>query len=395
VTILYAAIDTPIPGTHGGSVHALELCRALSRRGHDLHILAPAGRPTAPHGPRGEVASAALPGDRVWLHRLARPPRFLEWSAVGKVRRLARAVAPDVIVERFYTFGGAGIWAAHDLGLPAVLEVNSPARAFPGSWRDRIDRLSVVRPVDRWRRRVLRWSDAVYATSKHLVPPELQPDVTVVTNGVDTQRFKPMRQSRADGPLRCAYVSSFRSWHGAEDLVEAVRICDRKGIPLQVTCLGHGPRWAAARAAATRAGLVDTLQFIGEVAYDQVPGYLADADVGLAPFSPDAFSALQLGWFWSPIKIFEYLAAGLAVVTVDIPELRDLLPGAVARFYRAGQPAALADELEWLSSNRTRLEDSRQAARSLAESRYTWDHQAAVVETLLQDVVARRRGIER
>jgi len=46
--------------------------------------------------------------------------------------------------------------------------------AFPGSWRDRLDRLSVVQPVDRWRRRILEWSDAVYATSKHLVPPELQ-----------------------------------------------------------------------------------------------------------------------------------------------------------------------------------------------------------------------------
>lgn len=386
--ILYTAIDTPIPGTHGGSVHALELCRALAERGHDVHLVAPAGP-----GCRKQSAGEGLQGGttgHVHVHRLAKPPRFLEWTAAGKVRRLARALSPDVVVDRFYTFSGAGIWAAHTLGIPAVLEVNSPARPFPGSWRDRLDRLSVVQPVDRWRQRILTWSDAIYATSKHLVPPERQRDVTVVTNGVDTRRFRAGPPSRAGEPLRCVYVSSFRSWHGAEDLVEAVRILVSRRVPLHVTCLGQGPRWSTARSAAKRAGLLDSIEFLGDLRYDEVPRHLADAEVGLAPFSLEAFSALQLGWFWSPIKIFEYLAAGLAVVTVDVAELRELLPGTVARFYAPGQPALLADQLQWLSSNREQLADTRRSARALAESSYTWGHQASVVERLLEGVLARR-----
>jgi glycosyltransferase involved in cell wall biosynthesis len=128
---------------------------------------------------------------------------------------------------------------------------------------------------------------------------------------------------------------------------------------------------------------------MGEVAHDEVPGHLASADVGLAPFSPDAFSALRLGWFWSPIKIFEYLAAGLAVVTVDIEEVRTLLPDTVARFYPAGQPDRLADQLELMASDRSGLAQMRRSARELAESRYTWGHQAAVVESVLQSVVTK------
>ena len=62
-----------------------------------------------------------------------------EWTAGKALRRLAATVSPDVVVERFYTFAGAGIWAAHALKIPAVLEVNSPARPYPGSWRDRLD----------------------------------------------------------------------------------------------------------------------------------------------------------------------------------------------------------------------------------------------------------------
>jgi glycosyltransferase involved in cell wall biosynthesis len=377
VRILYTAVDTPIPGTHGGSVHALELCRALSAIDHEVHLIAPPGE---------HDGLAREPG--LHLHHINRPPRFLEWSCDDLVRSIAERLKPDVIVDRFYTFGGAGILAARKLGIPAVLEVNSPARPYPGSWRDQLDRLSMVRPIDRWRRRLLEWSDAIYTTSAHLVPPDMQRSVTVVTNGVDIDRFCP--GPVAEGPLRCVYASSFRSWHGAEDLVEAVRECVSRGVELRVTCLGEGPRSAAARRSADRAGLSDAINFVGRVPFGDVPGYLADADVGLAPFNPTAFPALQLGWFWSPIKIFEYLACGLTVVTIGIEELQSLLPGSVARFYDAGDIRGLADVLETLAARPDVIRQARDESRQLAESRYSWHQQARAVEGVLTAVSAGR-----
>ena len=367
----------------------MELCRALAQRGHDVHIVAPqletggAGTP--------ETGSPDVEGDgdaAVHIVRISRRRRFLEWTAVTDIRRIVERVRPDVLVERFYTFGGAGIWAAHGLGLPAVLEVNSPARRYPGSWRDRIDRLSLVGPVHRWRRRQLTWSDGIYATSKRLLPPDLQDSVTVVTNGVDITRFRPAPAGRGPGsPLRCVYASSFRSWHGAIDLVKAVARCASRGVDVRVTCLGTGPLWRDAQETARRAGVLDVMRFVGKVPYEEVPAHLAQADVGLAPFEPDAFPALQLGWFWSPIKIFEYLASGLAVVTIDIPELRELLPGSVARFYTPGDVEGLADSMEALAADHVTLGQIQLASRSLAESRYTWGHQAAAVENVLRTVV--------
>ena len=378
VKILYVAVDTLIPGTHGGSVHVQELCGALARRGHEVHLVAPSAK--------GSVTSGV--SKSLKLHRCRQPSRFLEWTAVRQVRRIAAAESPDVLVERFYTFGGAGIWAAHSLEIPAVLEVNSPARSIDYSWRDRFDRLTLVRPVDRWRRQVLRWSDAVYTTSRHLVPPELQGAVTVVTNGVDVARFRPGPSTGATGPLRCVYVSSFRAWHGAEDLVRAVALCRKRGVELRVTCIGRGPRWEVARRAAKKAGLDETISFLGEIPFEDVPRHLAEADVGLAPFSPAAFRALELGWFWSPIKIFEYLAAGLTVVTIDIAEMRALLPDTVGSFYTQGRVEELAVTLERLALNRAVVRENRDTARALAESQYTWEHQAALVETVLQKVVS-------
>jgi glycosyltransferase involved in cell wall biosynthesis len=348
------------------------------------------------------VHLAALPGatadgrarsdlDGVVLHPLRRvlPARLLEWTATWALERLAREVSPDVVVERFYTFGGGALRAAHKLGIPTALEVNSPARPYPGSIRDQLDRLTLFRPIDRWRRRQLEWADAIYATSERLLPPALQDSTRVIVNGVDTNLFKPGPEVAATGPLRGVYVSSFRSWHGAEDLVEAVRLCGERGARVQVTCLGRGPRWDAAREAARAAALGDAIHFVGEVAHADVPGYLAQSDIGVAPFSPAEFSALELGWFWSPIKIFEYLAAGLPVVTADLVELRELLPGSVASFYRAGEPAGLAEALMDLEKDRQAVRKMSAAARQLAESRYTWDHQAADVDAVLQFAMER------
>ena len=374
--ILYTAVDTPIPGTDGGSVHVQELCLALARRHHDIQVAAPRG-----------VDQRSLPAGLV-VRRLRRPPRFLEWTAAGQIRHIAQDFEPDVIVDRFYTFGGGGIWAAHQAGIPAVLEVNSPARPYPGSWRDGLDRLSLLRPVDRWRCQVLDWSDAVYTTSVHLVPPRLQAAVTVVTNGVDIERFRP-GPTRSNPPLCGVYASSFRAWHGAEDLVEAVRLCVARGVELEITCLGEGPRLAAARQAADRADLSGAIRFVGRVPFAEVPSYLAAADVGLAPFDPKAFSALKLGWFWSPIKIFEYLAAGLPVVTIDIEEMHRLLPSSVARFYPPGDAEALATTLEYWATHRTVLREAGAEARRLAVSRYTWDQQARAVEQVLREAVTR------
>lgn len=378
--ILYVAVDTPVPGAHGGSVHALELCRSLSRRGHDVHILAPrAPEIPLPSEPSGE--------GRLELHAIAQPWRFLSWAAVSDVERCALEVAPNVVIERFYTFGGAGVWAAHRLGIPTVLEINSPARPYPGSWRDRLDRASLLRPVHRWRRQVLSWSCAFYGASRHLLPPDMQDRLTVIHCGVDVERFRPgPPRLQYEEPIECVHVSSFRSWHGAEDLARVVAICAARGVDMRVTCLGTGPRWAAARALAGRAGVLDRMRFVGQVPYERVPAYLAAADVGLAPFQPAAFSALQLGWFWSPLKIFEYLAAGLTVVTIDIPELRAVLPPPVGSFYPAGDVDALAGRLCDLAHDREVLVRNRPVARALAESRYTWDRQAMALEAILERV---------
>ena len=76
--------------------------------------------------------------------------------------------------------------------------------------------------------------------------------------------------------------------------------------------IGDGPELPA-RAATPPQGL-DGVVFTGAVPHEQMPACLAAADIGVAPFDLGAHAPLSLGFYWSPLKIFEYMAAGLPVV---------------------------------------------------------------------------------
>lgn len=119
---------------------------------------------------------------------------------------------------------------------------------------------------------------------------------------------------------------------------------------------------------------------------------MARAHVGLAPFNPAGFSALQLGFFWSPIKIWEYAAAGLAVVTSDIPELRARVPEAASWFHQPGAVDELAGMLVRLDRERATVRAMGEAGRRVAEERYTWDRQAVKLVGILHEAIAEGRG---
>src|SRR6185436_376433 len=94
---------------------------------------------------------------------------------------------------------------------------------------------------------------------------------------------------------------------------------------------------------------VDGVVFTGAVRYDQMPACLAAAHIGVAPFDVAAHAPLALDFYWSPLKIFEYMATGLPVVAPDIPRLRRIVTdGREGILYAAADPDALAQALDRL-----------------------------------------------
>ena len=77
-----------------------------------------------------------------------------------------------------------------------------------------------------------------------------------------------------------------------------------------------------------------------------MPDIVAAADIGVAPYDPARLRQLALGFYWSPLKIFEYMASGLPTVTIPRAPLTDIVrEGQEGLHAREGDPAALAAAL--------------------------------------------------
>lgn len=372
--VLYVASDQVVPGRTGGSVHVLEVARGLHARGHEVHAVVR----------RTPGSAAREERDGVSWHRIAWVPplRFFRFRARPRVAALLAELRPDALIERYYNFGGEGVRAAAARGLPSLLEVNSPVVDHPRSLKGLLDALLLVRPMRRYREGLCRAAAALVSPLREIVPEFARPRTEIVTWGANVDAFHPERrredQRRAlgipAGAVAVLFSGSFRPWHGVH-LVEAAarRLAPRADVYF-VLVGGRDRR--------------DPVDFrgrrLGSVAYEHMPDVVAACDVGLAPYDPARLRQLGLGFYWSPLKIFEYMASGLPTVTIARPPLDEIVrAGQEALHVRAGDAEDLARAIVTLAEDPELRFRLGQSARARVVERYSWARHCAQLEAVL------------
>lgn len=379
--ILYAALDQRVPGTRGGSIHVRAVADGLAALGHEVHVLA-------------EQGAGGFPAGTVHWHE-GRPPlgrRELRWMRAGRVLAIARQVRADAVIERYYNFGGEGMRAAKRLGIPAMLEVNAPVIDHPGSPKRRLDRALLVEPMRRWRDWQCRAADVIVTPTASILPPFVdRAKVLELEWGADTSRFHPGARGRVAFARRpdevvAVFAGAFRTWHGAGRLVDAVRTLRARGEQrLSAVLIGDGPEFERVKRAADG---VPGVRLTGEVAHEDMPANVAACDIGVAPFDVSAHAPLALGFYWSPLKVFEYMAAGLPVVAPRITRLEAIVrDGEEAVLYDPGDANGLADALARLleAALRARL---GAAGRARVVSQFSWAAHCARLDQALRKACA-------
>jgi len=380
VKILYSAIDQTVPGTKGGSVHVAAVAEGLAALGHEVTALVTPGpgRPAA-----STVRWVPMPPPLGSPHL-----RLLRSRAI---ETLARGIRPDAIIERYHNFGGEAIRLARPLGAVGVLEVNAPVIDYPGSGKRWLDRLLIAEPMRRWRDRLCAAADVIVTPNPAILPAAVPASrVCTLEWGADTERFRPGAPGQApfvrpDATTIAVFAGAFRSWHGAIHLVEAIKLLRARGrTDVGAVLIGDGPELPRVREAA--AG-VETIVLTGAIAHERMPAALAAADVGVAPFDTGAHAPLSLGFYWSPLKMFEYMASGLPVVAPAVDRIPALVADGREGILYGRQKDALADALIRLTDRDLRARLGA-AARERAVREYSWAAHCAA----LAGAIAAARG---
>lgn len=385
--IAYVCADPGVPvfGRKGGAVHVQELVRAFQNQGARVELFA------------ARLGDAPLPGlASLRAHSL---PTVRDGDPEGHARTvaafnahlrtaLAREGRYDMIYERYSLWSYAAMEHARATGVPGLLEVNAPLVAEQSAYRGLRDRTGAEETTVR----TFQAAAALVAVSREVRAwleryPPAQGRTHEIANGVDAARFRPDIPPTAPSPgaFTVGFSGSMKPWHGLDALIEAFARLHARAPATRLLLVGDGPARAALEAAASARALAGAVHVTGAVPPSEVPGLLTSMDAAVAPY-PETER-----FYFSPLKVYEYMAAGRAVVASRVGQLTDLVRhdvnGLVCTPGDPGELAAALDRLRLEPRLRARL---GAAARASVLEHHTWDGVAKRILGLVPSIGRRR-----
>ena len=299
---------------------------------------------------------------------------YPHWRDRFEVRGFSLAATARAAVRGYDLVYSRDVWTAYWLarmGRPVAFEVHNLAeeQRYP-VWLAMLHQKSL--------RGVFCISGALaeaYADAG--APREL---LHILPDGVDLERFDlPLSKDEArrrlglplNPPILC-HSGHLYPGRGGEETIEALA-----GLSSAVLVMvgGRAEDTARLQALAARLGVAERVIFIGEVPNGAVPAYLWAADVLVMPYT----SQTPTVRYMSPLKMFEYMAAGRPIVATDFPVVREVLrDGETAVLVAPDSARALCEGFQRVLGN---LELSRRVAAGArgAAQRYSWNARARTI----------------
>jgi glycosyltransferase involved in cell wall biosynthesis len=181
----------------------------------------------------------------------------------------------------------------------------------------------------------------------------------------------------ADEQVVVGFVGSLKPWHGIDLVIEAVAQARAFAPHLRLVIVGEGPARQAVELAIAKNELQDIAILTGNVPHADVPDYLAAMDITVAPY------VAVPGFYFSPLKVFEYMAGGRPVVASRLGQIPDILQDGVTGFLHApGDVNALGSHILALASHSEMRTEMGRRAACHAQAHHSWANVAARITTL-------------
>ncbi len=376
-----------IHGSPGPLVHVDEFAKAFRALGNELEI--------QPMALDLQAMPGALPQKKSWKQKWS--PYFHELNTLRKnfsyYQRECEALRrykPDVVIARYKLYHCSFAFSARKLKIPVVILVDAPAAYEQSKYLHQFHRIPGL--AEGIEKMVINKADkgiVVSEETKKYLPPGVRTQITEVANGVDIEKFNPSldgSKARAlfpfQKPLVLGFVGSFSPFHGLDGLKKMMKFALEKYENVCFLLVGDGPGRAEVEAVA-KSGKWDKrrVHFAGYLNHDEVPQYVAGMDVCLLPYqSAD-------GFYFSPLKLFEYLSCAKPVLAAQVGQIARVLDGQNGLFYEAGNDRDMNEKLKQLIESSELRGRIGTAARKTVMEKFTWDRTALSFEKILKSVI--------
>jgi len=229
-----------------------------------------------------------------------------------------------------------------------------------------------------------RWVDGYLVITKRMAESLRIPSERlwgVWPSGVNLEQFASARTARRwpspEGPIHLIYHGSMHFERNLMPLCQAVVRGNADGMSFNLSLVGDGTERAELEVFAAQTN--GAIRIVPTVPYDAVAEVLAQANVGVLPFPDEEKFRVS-----SPIKLFEYMAAGLPILATRIVCHTDVVGGGDYAFWAedAGE-TGLLDSLRLVWQSRELLNEmGRQAA--IASESWTWTASAKKLKKALE-----------
>ena len=329
MNICYFAPNIPYRAPHAGYTHTINVCKKLQEKGNNVLIIFQ-GEKYREFKEDG-LSIITVP---TWGHKGS----FSIFSMLRlipilmKLIKICKKYQIDLIHERSGLPRGIGIIAAKVLKIKSITEINTP---FIEEYELNLERIFRI-----WRKFMFKLTDKIITQTtllKKILSKDVESDkIQIVSNGVDPNSFDP---NKIDGTLirnkyniqkdtvLIIFVGAFHRWHGVEQIITIAEQLKKEKIDAKFLLVGEGPLFSLIRDEVNKKKLTNNVILTGGIDYSEIPKYLASADIAIAPFSYYSYKPLvKNGFWWCPVKLFEYAAMGKPVVSISAGDIPQIIP---------------------------------------------------------------------
>jgi glycosyltransferase involved in cell wall biosynthesis len=378
----------------GQAVHMDELIHAFEQLGHEVLVVGPKSFARASFGHNPAFVNAlkrAIPQFAYEILELG-----YNVLAFARLNKACSQFQPDFLYERHNLYTLAGAWLARLRRLPRLLEVNAPL-ADERAANDGLAFPALAHRLEYW-----SWRNATFALpvthvlAQYFERAAVDPDrICVIANAINPEIFgaapAPENAKAALGlsdKLVIGFTGFMREWHGLDAIVDW--LSDGAPPSAHLVLIGEGPALPGLKSQADRLGVSDRITFAGLVDRDRIAEQVAAFDIAIVPKCVE---------YCSPLKLFEYMALGKAIIAPDQANIREILVDRQSTLLcKSGDRRSLYAALNALASApelRKSLGDN--AKETIAARRLNWRENAMRITSLAQSAIdsGRRASAER